>query len=90
MLPVLHYTKLDHRARRRCAAFCLTRRSEYNGYAADLTRTWRTNGDNDFAHSIKDVNDEQLALIMHLPGRATLITISSSISVLRSCCVNTS
>jgi Xaa-Pro dipeptidase len=59
---VLHYTKLDHRAP--ASAQLLTGcRAEYNGYAADLTRTWAAHGDNDFAHLIKDVNDEQLALI---------------------------
>lgn len=49
--------------RRRCAVSCSTPAVEYNGYAADLTRTWAAHGDNDFAHLIKDVNDEQQALI---------------------------
>ncbi|MFP1592601.1 M24 family metallopeptidase [Escherichia coli] len=34
-----------------------------NGYAADLTRTWSAKSDNDYAQLVKDVNDEQLALI---------------------------
>ncbi|AID81017.1 Xaa-Pro dipeptidase [Escherichia coli] len=37
--------------------------AEYNGYAADLTRTWSAKSDNDYAQLVKDVNDEQLALI---------------------------
>lgn len=60
---VLHYTKLDHRAPAEMRSFLLDAGAEYNGYAADLTRTWAAHGDNDFAHLIKDVNDEQLALI---------------------------
>jgi Xaa-Pro dipeptidase len=62
-------------------SFLLDAGAEYNGYAADLTRTWAAHGDNDFAHLIKDVNDEQLALISTMKaGPAMWITISSSIS----------
>lgn len=60
---VLHYTKLDHRAPAEMRSFLLDAGAEYNGYAADLTRTWAAHGDNDYAQLIKDVNDEQLALI---------------------------
>lgn len=60
---VLHYTKLDHRVPAEIRSFLLDAGAEYNGYAADLTRTWTTHGDSDFAHLIKDVNEEQLALI---------------------------
>lgn len=38
---VLHYTKLDHRAPAEARSFLLDAGAEYNGYAADLTRTWR-------------------------------------------------
>lgn len=44
-------------------SFLLDAGAEYNGYAADLTRTRAANADTDFAQLIKDVNDEQLALI---------------------------
>ncbi|VTM49166.1 Xaa-Pro dipeptidase PepQ [Klebsiella pneumoniae] len=37
---VLHYTKLDHRAPAEMRSFLLDAGAEYNGYAADLTRTW--------------------------------------------------
>ncbi|WP_279051700.1 Xaa-Pro dipeptidase [Cedecea davisae] len=60
---VLHYTKLDHRAPAESRSFLLDAGAEYNGYAADLTRTWTTHADSDFAQLIKDVNTEQLALI---------------------------
>jgi len=60
---VLHYTKLDHRAPSEMRSFLLDAGAEYNGYAADLTRTWAANSDNDYAQLIKDVNEEQLALI---------------------------
>ncbi len=38
-----------------------------------MTRTWAAHGDNDFAHLIKDVNDEQLALIKYHEGRTSYI-----------------
>ena len=60
---VLHYTKLDHQVPSEMRSFLLDAGAEYNGYAADLTRTWAANADTDFAQLIKDVNDEQLALI---------------------------
>ena len=60
---VLHYTKLDHRAPAELRSFLLDAGAEYNGYAADLTRTWAAHGDSDYAQLIKDVNEEQLALI---------------------------
>ncbi len=50
------------RRRKRCAS-SLDAGAEYNGYAADLTRTWSAKSDNDYAQLVKDVNDEQLALI---------------------------
>lgn len=59
---VLHYTKLDHRAPEEMYSFLLDAGAEYNGYAADLTRTVGKS-DNDYAQLVKDVNDEQLALI---------------------------
>lgn len=60
---VLHYTKLDHRPPAEIRSFLLDAGAEYNGYAADLTRTWAAHSDNDYAQLIKDVNTEQLALI---------------------------
>ncbi|MCL0341277.1 M24 family metallopeptidase, partial [Escherichia coli] len=40
---------------------------------ADLTRTWAAHGDNDFAHLIKDVNDEQQALISTMKAGTSYI-----------------
>lgn len=60
---VLHYTRLDSQAPSEMRSFLLDAGAEYNGYAADLTRTWAAHSDSDFAHLIKDVNDEQQALI---------------------------
>ncbi|EBT0596553.1 aminopeptidase P family protein [Salmonella enterica] len=37
--------------------------SEFDINLAYLTRTWSAKSDNDYAHLVKDVNDEQLALI---------------------------
>ena len=70
---VLHYTKLDHRAPAEMRSFLLDAGAEYNGYAADLTRTWAAHGDNDFAHLIKDVNDEQQALISTMKAGTSYI-----------------
>ncbi|MBN0336311.1 M24 family metallopeptidase, partial [Pseudomonas aeruginosa] len=63
----------DHRAPAEMRSFLLDAGAEYNGYAADLTRTWAAHGDNDFAHLIKDVNDEQQALISTMKAGTSYI-----------------
>ncbi|MEE3663381.1 Xaa-Pro dipeptidase [Brenneria sp. g21c3] len=60
---VLHYTQLDHQAPSDVRSFLIDAGAEYNGYAADLTRTYSTQSDNAFAALVKDLNQEQLALI---------------------------
>ncbi|WBF45244.1 Xaa-Pro dipeptidase [Serratia rubidaea] len=66
---VLHYTTLDHQPPSDMRSFLIDAGAEYNGYAADLTRTYAADGDSDFAALIKDLNAEQLALIDTLkPG----------------------
>lgn len=60
---VLHYTRLDSRVPAEVRSFLLDAGAEYNGYAADLTRTWAMNADSEFARLIEDVNTEQQALI---------------------------
>ncbi|XPE62456.1 hypothetical protein ACNKHT_25480 [Shigella flexneri] len=76
------------RHRKRCAASCWMP-GRYNGYAADLTRTWLAKSDNDYAQLVKDVNDEQLALIATMKQASAMwITTSSSISASPNCCVN--
>lgn len=59
----LHYTRLDHVVPAEIRSFLLDAGAEYNGYAADLSRTWSMHSDNNFAALIKDMNSEQLALI---------------------------
>lgn len=63
---VLHYTTLDHHAPAEIHSFLLDAGAEYNGYAADLTRTRAANSDSEFAQLIADVNDAQQALIATL------------------------
>lgn len=60
---VLHYTTLEHRAPSEMRSFLLDAGAEYNGYAADLTRTYAAQSGSEFAHLVKDLNGEQLALI---------------------------
>ncbi|MCK3405349.1 M24 family metallopeptidase, partial [Escherichia coli] len=44
-------------------SFLLVAGAEYNGFAADVSRTWSSKSDNVYAQLVKDLNDEQLALI---------------------------
>ncbi|WJY14834.1 Xaa-Pro dipeptidase [Pectobacteriaceae bacterium CE90] len=60
---VLHYTQLEHRAPAKTRSFLIDAGAEYNGYAADITRTYSAQSDNDFAALVKDLNHEQQALI---------------------------
>ncbi|MFE8045889.1 Xaa-Pro dipeptidase [Brenneria goodwinii] len=60
---VLHYTQLDHQVPSDVRSFLIDAGTEYNGYAADLTRTYSSQSDNAFAALVKDLNQEQLALI---------------------------
>jgi Xaa-Pro dipeptidase len=60
---VLHYTTLQHQPPAEMRSFLIDAGTEYNGYAADLTRTYAANADSDFAELVKDLNREQLALI---------------------------
>ncbi|SLM61392.1 MULTISPECIES: Xaa-Pro dipeptidase [Dickeya] len=60
---VLHYTQLEQRAPADIRSFLLDAGAQYNGYAADITRSYAANPDNDYAALVKDLNVEQLALI---------------------------
>ncbi|ENJ7946495.1 Xaa-Pro dipeptidase [Yersinia enterocolitica] len=60
---VLHYTTLQHQPPAEIRSFLIDAGAEYNGYAADLTRTYAADSENDFAALIKDLNYEQLELI---------------------------
>ncbi len=60
---ILHYTTLQHQPPAEMRSFLIDAGAEYNGYAADLTRTYSAKSDNDFAALIKDLNNEQQGLI---------------------------
>ena len=60
---VLHYTKLDQRAPEKRRSFLIDAGAEYNGYAADLTRSYAANEGSEYAQLVKDMNAEELALI---------------------------
>ncbi|MDR0805333.1 MAG: Xaa-Pro dipeptidase [Enterobacteriaceae bacterium] len=63
---VLHYTKLDQLAPQESYSFLIDAGAEYNGYAADLSRTYARYKDSDFGLMINDLNNEQQALIATL------------------------
>ncbi|EJD6378522.1 MULTISPECIES: Xaa-Pro dipeptidase [Providencia] len=60
---VLHYTKLQQTVPNELRSFLIDAGAEYNGYAADITRTYAAKGKDEFAELVADVNTEQLALI---------------------------
>ncbi|WP_338884546.1 Xaa-Pro dipeptidase [Xenorhabdus sp. TH1] len=60
---VLHYNKLQQRVPAEIRSFLIDAGAEYHGYAADITRTYAAKPHNDFASLIKDLNEEQQALI---------------------------
>ncbi|WP_340614521.1 Xaa-Pro dipeptidase [Xenorhabdus thailandensis] len=60
---VLHYNKLQQRVPAEIRSFLIDAGAEYHGYAADITRTYAAKSHNDFASLIKDLNEEQQALI---------------------------
>lgn len=60
---VLHYTQLEHHVPSEVRSFLIDAGAEYNGYAADLTRTYSSLSDNAYAALVKDMNQEQLNLI---------------------------
>ena len=60
---VLHYTRLDQCTPDHLHSSLIDAGTEYNGYAADLTRTYAAQKDSDFAALITAMNNEQQALI---------------------------
>lgn len=60
---VLHYTRLDQQVPDQVNSFLIDAGTEYNGYAADLTRTYSAEKEGDFAALIAAMNEEQQALI---------------------------
>ncbi|VEJ57015.1 Xaa-Pro dipeptidase [Pragia fontium] len=70
---VLHYTKLEPRTPDESHSFLIDAGAEYNGYAADLTRTYARYKDSDFGLMIQDLNSEQLALIATLKSGVNFV-----------------
>lgn len=60
---VLHYTQLDIQAPSTIRSFLLDAGAEYQGYAADLTRSYAFDPNSEFAALIKTVNQHELALV---------------------------
>ncbi len=60
---VLHYNTLRQKTPSEIRSFLIDAGAEYNGYAADITRTYSAKSNNDFASLIKDLNEEQQAII---------------------------
>ena len=60
---VLHYTKLDQHVPEQLRSFLIDAGAEYNGYAADLTRSYAANSGSEYAQLVKEMNAEELALI---------------------------
>lgn len=60
---VLHYTKLDQHVPEQLRSFLIDAGAEYNGYAADLTRSYAANSGSEYAQLVKAMNAEELALI---------------------------
>lgn len=60
---VLHYTKLDQHVPEQRRSFLIDAGAEYNGYAADLTRSYAASEGSEYAQLVKEMNAEELALI---------------------------
>ncbi|KGD80104.1 proline dipeptidase [Tatumella morbirosei] len=59
----LHYTQLDFRAPEVSLSFLLDAGAEYNGYAADLTRSYAADVGSDYADLVTRMDQQQQALI---------------------------
>ncbi|MGV3346661.1 Xaa-Pro dipeptidase [Enterobacteriaceae bacterium LUAb1] len=63
---ILHYTSLEQQVPDEIRSFLLDAGAEYNGYAADLTRTYTVHAESEFAALIQDMHAQELALIATL------------------------
>lgn len=60
---VLHYVRLERQPPTKIRSFLLDAGAEYQGYASDITRSWAMQDGDDYAALIRQVNDQQQALI---------------------------
>jgi Xaa-Pro dipeptidase len=60
---VLHYTALQHQPPAELHSFLIDAGAEFNGYAADITRSYSAKNDSEFAELVKNMHSEQQALI---------------------------
>lgn len=60
---VLHYTKLKYQPPKKRYSFLIDAGAKYHGYAADITRTYAAENNNDFSNLINDLNSKQQTLI---------------------------
>lgn len=60
---ILHYTQLQQQAPTKRRSFLLDAGAQYQGYAADVTRTYAANRNSDFAALIIDLDQQHQALI---------------------------
>ncbi len=70
---VLHYTKLDQRLPDQTRSFLIDAGTEYNGYAADITRTYAAQKDSEYAQLVAAMNAEQQELIGTVTAGANYI-----------------
>ncbi|PIJ50814.1 Xaa-Pro dipeptidase [Erwinia sp. OLTSP20] len=63
---ILHYTQPEQQVPRQLRSFLLDAGAEYNGYAADITRSYAAQPDSEFAALVADMDGEQQALIADL------------------------
>lgn len=67
---ILHYTNLDAQPPEQRKSFLIDAGADYNGYAADVTRSYAANGDTLYGQLIRELNSEQLAVIDTLKSGA--------------------
>lgn len=66
---ILHYTALERKVPKQQHSFLIDAGAEFHGYAADITRTYSFNPQDEFGSLISAVNDAELQLVDGLkPG----------------------